>query len=58
MLVNPGSGQNGLDTLGGYRLKEGSPCIAAGKAIEESGVLDFWGNRLKGATPSIGVHQP
>jgi hypothetical protein len=57
MLVNPGSGQNGFDTLGGYQLKAGSPCIAAGKAIEESGVLDFWSNQLEGNNPSVGVHE-
>ena len=57
MLVNPGSGQNGLDTLGGYQLKAGSPCIGAGKAIAESGVLDFWGNKLQGGNPSIGVQE-
>jgi hypothetical protein len=57
MLVDPGSGKNGFDSLGGYKLKAGSPCIANGKAIEESGVLDFWGHRLQAERPSIGVHE-
>jgi len=57
MLVNPGSGENGFDTLEGYKLKAGSPCIAAGKAVTESGVLDFWNNKLQDSNPSIGVHE-
>jgi len=57
MLVNPGSGGEGINTLDGYKLKAGSPCIGAGKAIAESGVLDFWGNKINRAKPSIGVHE-
>lgn len=30
MLVRPGSGGEGFGSLGGYRLKEGSPCPGAG----------------------------
>ena len=57
MLVKPGSGGDGLNSLDGYKLKAGSPCIGAGKSIAESGVLDFWGNKLKGGKPSIGAHE-
>jgi hypothetical protein len=57
MLVNPGSGSNGLNTLDGYKLKAGSPCIGAGKAIAETGVLDFWANKINKNKPSIGVHE-
>jgi hypothetical protein len=57
MLVNPGSGSNGLNTLAGYKLKAGSPCIGAGKSIAESGVLDFWANKINKNKPCIGVHE-
>jgi len=57
MLVNPGSGGNGLNTLDGYKLKAGSPCIGAGKSIAGTGVLDFWANKINRAKPSIGAHE-
>ena len=57
MLVSPGGGGDGLNSLDGYKLKAGSPCIDAGKSIAESGVLDFWGNKIKAVNPSIGVHE-
>lgn len=56
MLVNPGSGGDGINSVDGYKLKTGSPCIDAGKSIEDSGVLDYWGNKLKDSTPDIGAH--
>lgn len=57
MLVNPGSGGKGLDTVDGYQLKPGSPCIDAGKAVDNSGFLDYWGNKLKDSKPDIGAHE-
>jgi hypothetical protein len=57
MLVKPGSGSDGLNSLDGYKLKAGSPCIGAGKSIAESGVLDFWGNKINAGKPSIGSHE-
>jgi len=57
MLVKPGSGGDGLNTLDGYKLKAGSPCIGAGKSIAETGVLDFWGNKINRSKPSIGAHE-
>ncbi len=57
MLVKPGRGKNGFDSLGGYKLKDGSPCIGAGISIEDNGGRDFWGNKLpKGKKPDIGAH--
>jgi len=56
MLVNPGGGADGLDSLDGYKLKPGSPCIRAGLAVEDCGSRDFWGNRLRDDTnPDIGA---
>ncbi len=56
MLVNPGSGKNGFDSLEGYKLKPGSPCVAAGTPVPDNGGRDFWGNILpKDKNPNIGV---
>ena len=58
MLVSPGSGARGLDSLKGYTLKAGSPCIGAGRTISDNGGRDFWGNQLeKNKAPDIGAHQ-
>jgi len=46
MLTKPGTGGQGLDTLKGYQLREGSPCMGAGVPIEEPGTRDFWGHRI------------
>ena len=58
LLVNAGSGGNGRNTLGGYKLQENSPCVGNGVVIENNGGYDFWGNRIPaGQNPSIGAHQ-
>jgi hypothetical protein len=57
MLVNPGSGGNGFTSLDGYKLKADSPCIGAGNSIAETGVLDFWANKINKNKPCIGVHE-
>ncbi|MCX5632678.1 MAG: hypothetical protein NTW93_03250 [Phycisphaerae bacterium] len=46
MLVNPGSGGIGLDTVDGYMLQAGSPCIDSGMTIAGNGGLDYWGNSV------------
>jgi hypothetical protein len=50
-LVAPGTGTNGLNTVSGYKLQSGSPCIDSGLTITtnltgnpNAGGLDFWGN--------------
>ena len=56
MFVNPGSGGIGLDTLGGYRLKSGSPAIDSGKWISQCGGRDFYGKAVtKEGLPDIGA---
>ena len=55
-LTNPGSGKIGRSTAGGYKLKSGSACLGAGKAIANNGGKDFFGGKVAG-TPSIGAHQ-
>jgi len=57
MLVNPGRGGMGLDSVDGYKLLPGSPCIDAGRSIESGGVLDYWGNKIKKGKLNIGVDQ-
>jgi hypothetical protein len=58
MLVAPGTGRDGLDTLKGYHLKNGSSCIGAGKAVAGDDVEDFWGRTVKaGVAPSVGVRE-
>jgi len=65
-LVDPNSGGNGMDTLDGYKLQSGSPCISAGTATGIdynepnyiNGGFDFWGNELPDVNAlDIGAHQ-
>lgn len=56
-LVNTGSGANGLETLGGYKLLISSPCHFEGKIIPDNGGKDFWGNPVPESTdPDVGVY--
>jgi hypothetical protein len=58
MLVGPGSGKVGFDSLEGYKLKDRSPCIGAGVPIKDNGGRDFWGNKIpEGKNPDVGAHQ-
>ncbi len=58
MLFNPGNGKDGIASLEGYKLKEGSPCIGAGRIIPNNGSRDFWGNKVPGdKNPSIGAFE-
>lgn len=55
---NSGLGGIGLDTVAGYMLASGSPCIGAGKVIEDNGGRDYWGNPVsESVAPDIGAHQ-
>ncbi|MBP2473554.1 hypothetical protein JOF53_002426 [Crossiella equi] len=54
-LVNPGSANSRLD-LGGYRLRAGSPLLAAGEREQRAGERDIFGNPLP-AVPNIGAYQ-
>ena len=46
LFANPGSGGLSLETLDGYKLKSGSPCIDSGFLIQGHRGSDFWGNPL------------
>lgn len=58
MLVNPGSGGLGLNSVSGYKLLPGSPCIDSGLAIANNGGRDYYGNTVpyNGST-DIGAHE-
>lgn len=57
MLIKPGNGANGFASLEGYKLQDGSPCIAAGLPVPENGGRDFWQNQLPvGKSPDIGPY--
>jgi endonuclease/exonuclease/phosphatase family metal-dependent hydrolase len=54
-LVAPGAGKDGFDSLDGYKLQAGSPCLGAGKPLDNPGPRDFWGAPLpKDAPPNVG----
>ncbi len=58
-LINAGSGKIGINTLAGYRLKANSPCINAGKVIDNNGGKDFFGQPAPypGTLPDIGASE-
>ena len=57
MFVAPGTGGTGLNTLGGYALKEGSPCIDAGLYLPEAGGMDFFRNLLADGKLDVGAYE-
>jgi len=53
LLVSPGT-----DDLNGYRIRQGSPAIDAGKTIPGQPEKDFFGNPIPPSGPvDIGIHQ-
>lgn len=54
-FVDGGKGATGLGTLGGYRLRKGSPALGAGVPISNHGGRDFFGNPVGAGKPSIGA---
>lgn len=44
MLIAPGTGGIGRNTVEGYNLQNYSPCINTGKTIPDNGGKDFFGN--------------
>ncbi len=57
MLVDPGSAGLGINTVDGYKLKPGSPCIDSGKFIEGSGGRDYWGGQVPYNSTDRGAHE-
>ena len=44
MLVDPGSGRIGRDSVDGYKLETNSPSLGSGVLISSNGGEDYWGN--------------
>ncbi len=58
LLKAPGTGKDGFESVGGYQLRDRSPCIGAGVRIEDNGGRDFWGNPVPpDMNPSIGAYE-
>jgi len=56
-FVAPGKATS-LTTAGGYRLRQGSPALAAGVVIPGNGGRDFFGNKVSAtARPNLGAYQ-
>ena len=56
-FVAPGTGGDGLCTLGGYALRADSPCINAGIYIPDNGRRDFFGQPVEDGRPDIGAFE-
>ncbi len=57
LFVAPGSGGSGRETLQGYQIRKGSPCVGAGLVMPENGGRDFFGASLPQGPPDIGAIQ-
>jgi hypothetical protein len=57
MFMNSGSGSIGINTLAGYVLKNGSPCLNSGMMISDNGGMDYWGNPVYNGLPDRGAHE-
>lgn len=47
----------GLESLEGFKLQNGSPCIGVGTVGPKRGVKDFWGTAIPASGINIGAHQ-
>ncbi|MFB9327972.1 S-layer homology domain-containing protein [Paenibacillus aurantiacus] len=56
-FASPGSGGNGMNTVGGYQLQPDSPLIGSGIRITDNGGRDYYGNPLYNGAPDIGAHE-
>lgn len=57
LFVNPGNGQVGLLTVGGYQLKPGSQALAKGILVSNNGGQDYFGNPVSATEkPNIGFY--
>jgi hypothetical protein len=56
LLLSPGNGQIGLESVAGYALRPGSPALNAGEIISTNGGRDLWGNPVSDrAAPHVGA---
>ena len=58
LLVNPGSGGLGIDSVDGYKLQAGSPARDSGMTIADCGGQDYWGSAVpSGSGTDRGAHE-
>ena len=57
LFVAPGTGGNGISTLCGYVLREGSPAINAGIFVPNNGGRDYFGNPVEDGKPDLGAYE-
>jgi len=57
MFVAPGTGGDGLSTLGGYKLRSGSPCINSGIFVPKNSQRDFFSNPVDDGSVDFGVYE-
>jgi len=59
LLMAPGTGGIGRNSVSGYKLMPGSPCINAGlPSIGNNGGFDYWGHKVPHQVmPDIGAHE-
>ena len=57
MFEAPGTGGLGIETLKGYILRKGSPCIDAGVKVPGAGERDYFGNPLKDGKTDVGAFE-
>lgn len=56
-FVNPGTGQDSLNSTNGYLLRSGSPALRQGNVIADNGGRDFWNNKVSSVVrPNIGAY--
>ncbi|TZF85504.1 T9SS type A sorting domain-containing protein (plasmid) [Pedobacter sp. BS3] len=57
LFVEPGTATTGLSTVGGYKLKPGSPALTTGIVIANNGGLDYFGNPVSASeAPNLGFY--
>ncbi|ATY62338.1 Ig domain group 2 domain [Cordyceps militaris] len=57
IFVNPGSGEDSLESAAGYRLQASSPALLNGQVIANNGGVDFFGNPVSQSTkPNRGAY--
>jgi hypothetical protein len=58
LFLSPRSAKAGFETLRGFMLKKGSPCIGRAAPIENNGGRDLWGNTITKQGPrNIGAYE-
>jgi hypothetical protein len=56
LLVAPGSGYIGRETVDGYKLATGSPALGSGTNTGVLGNRDYWGNPVGSGAPNRGAY--